>query len=276
MPPDPAIWTDSVAGAGVIWRHPRLEHGRFGAVHRFGELDSTNRVVSAAARAGVPDGLVVTADFQTAGRGRLGREWQAPAGTSLLVSVLLRPVVASVSVTDPISPTLFTMAASLAMAGAIDEVCGIETRIKWPNDLVVNGRKIAGVLAEAVGDSDGVHAVSVGIGVNVTPGALPAELVEIATSCEIEASRSIVRDDVLVAYLVGLDSRLSHVGSLLDEYRGRLSTLGRKVRVTLPGGDVVGIASGLDASGHLVLETSTGDVMTITAGDVVHLRAAID
>ncbi len=168
------------------------------------------------------------------------------------------------------------MAASLAMAGAIDEVCGIDTRIKWPNDLLVNGRKIAGVLAEAVGDRDGVHAVSVGIGVNVAPGAVPAELAQDATSCEIEASRSIVRDDLLVAYLVGLDGRLSDLGSLLDEYRGRLATLGRTVRVTLPSGDVVGIASGLDASGHLLLETSAGDVMTITAGDVIHLRAAID
>ena len=245
-------------------------------IRRLDETDSTNRVVLDLARAGEREGIVVVADHQTAGRGRLGRTWQAPPGASLLVTVLLRPALAVADV------HLVTIAAALAAADACGEVAGVRPALKWPNDLVVERdgatRKLAGLLAESTLAGGRIDAVGVGMGLNVQwPSDLPDDLAHIATALNHEAGHDVDRDAVLDAWLrrfADRYERLSQPGGvddLLDAYRAACVTLGRDVRAELPFEVVVGVATDLTREGHLVLDTSDGR-RVIAAGDVVHLR----
>jgi BirA family biotin operon repressor/biotin-[acetyl-CoA-carboxylase] ligase len=237
-------------------------------VERLDSVDSTNRYVLDAARAGAAEGLVVVADHQTAGRGRLGRAWEAPPGASLLVSVLLRPP------RPPDALHRCTIAVALAMADAVREVAGFAPDLKWPNDLLVAGRKVAGVLAEAdVAGPDDVRAVVVGVGVNVSWREFPPELTATATACNVVAGRDVDREDLLAAFLGRLGPRLDLDDDALHaEYRARLVTLGMHVRVELAAGPVRGTARDVDPSGALVLDLDGGGRLVVPAGDVVHLR----
>ena len=245
---------------------------RFGDVRWFPEIDSTNRWVLEQARAGAPEGLVAVADHQTAGRGRLGRTWAAPPGASLLASVLLRPHL------PPDSLHLVTAAVALAASDACRSGAGVEPGLKWPNDLLVGDRKLAGVLAEADLGSAGGPAVVVGIGINVNwPDPLPEELEAIATSLDRAAGRPVDREALLVDLLVGLERRyagLGHEGgraALASEYRARCSTIGRAVRVELADESFTGTACDVNDAGQLLVTTDVC-LRTVSAGDVVHLR----
>src|SRR5947207_2099632 len=188
-----APYVGGMSGAGAT----------FADVRRFAELDSTNRHALELARQGVPEGLVVVADHQTAGRGRLDRTWEAPPGSSLLVSVLLRPAL------EPELVHQVVMAAALGLADAVGEVAGFTPELKWPNDLVVGDRKLAGLLAEREPGSAAFRpAVIVGAGVNVNWPAFPPELAELATACNLEAGRAVDRDALLEEYLARLGHRL--------------------------------------------------------------------
>jgi BirA family transcriptional regulator, biotin operon repressor / biotin---[acetyl-CoA-carboxylase] ligase len=253
--------------------------GRFREIRRFPELDSTNRYLLDEARAGAAAGLVVVADYQTAGRGRLDRRWEAPAGTNLLASILLRPSLA------PGELHLCTVAMALAARSALAEVGGIEPQLKWPNDVMVGERKVAGILAEAI-----PGAVVVGIGVNVAwpppddePGAdqVPSELNE-ATSLWREARKPDpwIRPDpgsVLEVLLDELGPRIDDLADadglrrLASEYRGACGTLGREVAVSLEGETVRGRVVDITVEGQLLVDVGAC-IRTITAGDVVHLR----
>ncbi len=233
---------------------------RFTDVTWLAEEGSTNDEVAARARAGAPEGVVVVADGQTAGRGRRGRTWDAPAGSSLLVAVLLRPA----------APHLAVIACGLAAVDACHAtIAAAGVTLKWPNDLVVDGdRKLAGILAESVGP-DGVGVV-VGLGLNVDWGATP--LPPGATSLAAEAGGGALdRTDLLVAYLVALEGRCRQSpAALMAAYRAACSTIGRQVRVELPGGESFeGRADGVDDHGRLVV-----DGRSVAAGDVVHVRSA--
>ena len=217
-------------------------------VRWFDSLDSTNRYLLDEARRGAPEGLVAVADFQTAGRGRRGRGWVAPPGASLLVSVLLRPSLA------PEQTPLVSMACGVAMVDAVARVAGFTPGLKWPNDLVVRDRKLAGVLAER-----DVDAVVVGAGVNVEWREFPPELAETATACNLESGHTVDRRYVDLAGVVG-------------EYQQRLTTLGRRVRVERADGDLVGRAVGISDGGELRVEDDDGEVLEVHVGDVVHLR----
>jgi len=227
-------------------------------------LDSTNRHLLDAARAGAPDRLVVVADHQTAGRGRLGRRWEAPPGSSLLVSVLLRDPPGAA----PAPAMMPVMTAALALAHGVEATAGFAPALKWPNDLVVADRKLAGLLAERDGD-----AVVVGAGCNVNWAELPPELAETATACNLEAGRAVDRDALLAAYLHALADGLDAPGAVGRDYRARLATIGRRVRVERdPARDLVGEAVALDDDGALVVRADDGVRHTVAVGDVVHLR----
>lgn len=240
---------------------------------------STNSDAMDLARRGAAEGVVLVADHQSTGRGRLGRTWQAPAGSSLLVSVLLRPPAA---VADAV-----TTIAGLAMASAVDEVAGVETRLKWPNDLVVavgdTDRKLAGILAEAdwPDGSSGPVAVVVGIGVNVNwPEAVPTELSAILTACNHLVGHDVDRQSLLIAFLRRLDAGYGRLRRqpadrewLRADWRARSATLGRQVRVDLGDGDgMEGTAVDIDDAGRLVVDTIGGDRRVVAVGDVVHLH----
>jgi BirA family biotin operon repressor/biotin-[acetyl-CoA-carboxylase] ligase len=243
-------------------------------VSRLAETDSTNRVVLEEARGGAAEGLVVVADHQTAGRGRLGRTWQAPPGASLLVTVLLRPAL------PPAEVHLVTIAAGLAAVDACDAVADVVPSLKWPNDLVIERdgvtRKLAGLLSESLVAGGRVDALALGMGLNVQwPAELPDDLASIATALNHEAGHDIDRDALLDAWLSRLGQRYGSfdAASLLAEYRERCVTLGREVRAELANEAVTGVATDVDPGGHLLVTTPDGP-RTITAGDVVHLRPA--
>jgi len=240
---------------------PEASPPRFGDVRWLAETDSTNRFVLDAAREGASDGLVVVADVQHAGRGRLGRTWTAPPGASLLVSVLVRPGLA------PEARHLVVVAAAVAMAEAVEATTGVLAELKWPNDLLVGDRKLAGILAEAAGD-----VVVVGIGVNVDWPLVPPELDGIATACNLEGGRPTTREQLLDEFLGRYEARLDDLDGTRRAYRSRLGTIGRRVRVERADGNLVGTAVDIDEAGRLLVERD-GVVEAIAAGDVIHLRA---
>jgi BirA family transcriptional regulator, biotin operon repressor / biotin---[acetyl-CoA-carboxylase] ligase len=228
-------------------------------VEWFATLDSTNRRALDAARDGAPDGLVIVADEQTAGRGRLGRTWEAAPGSSLLVSVLLRRAGA---------PGRAVIAAGVALATAVEQVAGIPARLKWPNDLVVDDRKLAGLLAEAEGD-----ALVVGAGCNVNWESFPEELQASSTACNVEAGHLVDRDALLDAFLDRFGAVLGAGDQVVDDYRKRLVTTGRTVRVEPVRGEaLVGTAVAVADDGALVVRDDTGTEHTVVAADVHHLR----
>jgi BirA family biotin operon repressor/biotin-[acetyl-CoA-carboxylase] ligase len=239
---------------------PTAGAGRF-TVRRFTELDSTNRYALDEAAAGAPDGLVVVADHQTAGRGRLDRRWEAPPGSSLLVSVLFRPAPAG----DGAHAVV--MAVGLALADAVARVAGFAPALKWPNDVVVGGRKLAGILAE-----QGAASLVVGAGLNVQWEAFPPDLAATATACNLEAGRAVDRDQLLTAFLDGLAARRDAPDRVPGEYRTRLATLGRRVRAVTATRELEGTAVDVRDSGALVVRDDVGTDHEITTADVVHLR----
>jgi BirA family biotin operon repressor/biotin-[acetyl-CoA-carboxylase] ligase len=232
-------------------------------VHWFERIDSTNRYALEQATLGASEGLVAVADEQTAGRGRLGRDWIAPPGASLLVSVLLRPHL------PPERMHLVTLAAALAAVEAVDDLAGVRATVKWPNDVVVDDRKLAGILAEATGG-----AVVVGMGLNVHWDAFPPELEETATALNHRSVRGEALDApaVLTAWLLALEARLSALDRVVADTTTCSATLGRRVRVELPNESLTGVAHALTDEGYLVLRQDDGVERVVTSGDVVHLR----
>jgi len=239
-------------------------------VRRFGEIDSTNTYLHDEARRGAPEGTVAVADHQTAGRGRLDRRWEAPAGSALLMSVLFRPDI------DPAELHLCTAALALAAAEACREVSGVWPVLKWPNDLLVGEAKLGGVLAESEFSGGAVSWVVIGIGINVAwpgpPGVGGTCLDDLA-----EGAPPVDKEILLRALLSELSPRRALLDSaegrraLADEQRRRCNTLGQQVRIELATGAVFGLAIRIDDAGHLVVQTSAGS-RTLTAGDAVHLR----
>jgi BirA family biotin operon repressor/biotin-[acetyl-CoA-carboxylase] ligase len=239
-------------------------------IHRLGEVDSTNTYVRDRARHGDPAGLVAVADHQTAGRGRLDRRWESPPGANLLASVLLRPDI------DGRDVHLCAGAVALAGADACREVAGVEPVLKWPNDLLLEGAKLAGVLAEAEFAGSSLTAVVVGIGINVAWPGPP----EAGGTCldDVGGKAQPLDRQVLLDHLLGaLEPRCAlledSIGrqALADEVRRRCGTLGRQVRVTLAGEEFTGRAGAIDDAGRLVVDTAAGP-RPVSAGDVVHLR----
>jgi BirA family transcriptional regulator, biotin operon repressor / biotin---[acetyl-CoA-carboxylase] ligase len=259
----------------------------FPEVQHFHEIDSTNRYLVDVARRQPLHGLVAVADHQSAGRGRLGRSWQAPPKANLLVSVLLVPDL------RPDQLHLCSVAAALASADACRRAASLDPDLKWPNDLLVGDRKLAGILAEstpAQGVGDGLqsygHVVVVGIGLNVrwppaddspAAGEVPGELRHSATSIGRETGRELEPARLLPTLLTELDRRISELVDvdgrqrLAAEYRRRCGTLGREVRVLLADQEIRGVALDLTPEGHLVVDCGAC-FTTVSAGDVVHLH----
>lgn len=248
-------------------RRARSGEPRGWEIRRFSSIDSTNRYLLDEARAGAPDGLVAVADHQRAGRGRLGRTWEAAPGSALLVSVLLRPAIA------PERLGRVTMAAGLALADAVEAAAGVAAGLKWPNDLVVDDRKLAGLLAEADLGGGDVRAVVVGAGCNLAVGAYPPELAAVATSVEGEAGRPADRDALLAGFLDALARHLADLDGVVAAYRSRSATLGRRVQVDLGAGRMLsGTAIDVTGSGALIVRDDGDADHTVSVGDVVHLR----
>jgi BirA family biotin operon repressor/biotin-[acetyl-CoA-carboxylase] ligase len=236
------------------------------------ETGSTNDDLVAAAAAGEPAGAVLVADHQHAGRGRVGRRWEAPAGSALLMSVLVRP-----GSEAAVHPHGATQAMALATRQACRNLAGFTPALKWPNDLLVGDRKLAGILAEARAHAGRIEAVVIGVGLNITwPPEPPPRELAYAISMEGAGGRAVDRDSLLQCLLdhlgLELDRWRDDADALTATYRAALGTLGRRVRVERPGETLNGVAVDVDEQGRLLVDTVDGR-RSVDAGDVIHLRS---
>jgi len=257
----------------------RFKAGVIGAeILVFEETASTNDVVDHLGKSGAREGLVVFAESQTKGRGRLGRAWASPRRKGLWFSVLLRPKLASSAASR------LTVAASVAVARTIRQRCGVNARIKWPNDVMVNGRKLAGILVEtksgaAPRSSGPVDYLILGIGIDVNCVAadFPPAVAEIATSIRIETGRDQDRLALAADLLKALDESyqmaLTDFEAVADEWARLCSTLGGQIAVTLGRRRVEGFAQALDADGALLLRKDNGQIERILGGELAVERA---
>jgi BirA family biotin operon repressor/biotin-[acetyl-CoA-carboxylase] ligase len=238
--------------------------GIFGRrVHWLETASSTNDIAARLAESGAEPGTLVAAEAQTSGRGRMGRSWFSPPGAGLYVSVVLRP--------DP--PPLLTLAAGVALADGIQASTGLQAEIKWPNDLLVGKRKLAGILAEAAAQGGRLEFVILGFGVNLRPAAYPPELADRATSIEAELNRPADRAMILAEILSALASRCTDLqqgrfDAILSAWRTRAPSLrGAVVEWDTPGGPERGRAEDIDAAGALLVRVD-GRTVRLFAGEV--------
>ena len=240
-----------------------------GPVHHFDEVASTNDLAKELAAQGAPEGTLVVAEAQTGGRGRLGRQWDSPPGTGLYVSLLLRP---------PLPPTempQITLTTAVAVARALKRVTGVAPGIKWPNDLLLDDRKLGGILTEMETESEQIRYLVVGLGLNVGNPAFPEEL----------AARPLLwpwawggptknsRLEILKAWLEEFEDLYERFlarefGGILEEWRSLAVTLGRRVTVRQGPRAIHGLAVDVAPDGALLLETDSGEVVRVTSGEI--------
>ena len=235
----------------------------------FEQTASTNDVVEKLARDGVREGVVVFAESQTGGRGRLGRKWISPARKGLWFSVLLRPDL------RPQEATQLTVASAVALRRAIAAETGLHPEIKWPNDVWIAGKKVAGILTEMSAEPDRIRHIVLGIGVdvNLNAGEFPTDLRKLATSLKIEAGRALSRADLAVAILRELDTDYARicggeVARVSDEWQAHCQTIGRNVTIRIGDRAIRGRAEALDDDGALLLRTEHGHLEHFMGGDV--------
>lgn len=232
------------------------------------EVDSTNNMARTLAEQGAPEGTLVVTANQTAGKGRRGRSWTAPRGSSIAMSILLRPEFA------PERASMLTLVAAMAVARGIREVTGIAAGIKWPNDIVADGRKLCGILTEMSTEIECIRYVVIGIGINVSIREFPEELRSTATSLELCTGAPVKRallidacmrafEDCYEKFLKTLDLTL-----LQEEYNQELVNVEREVRVLTPAGDYSGISHGVNREGELIVELADGEIRNVVSGEV--------
>ena len=234
----------------------------------FEETTSTNDVIEKLARDGVKEGVVVFAESQTKGRGRLGRKWMSPTHQGLWFSVLLRPKL------SPQETTQLTVASATALRRAIKKVTGLAADIKWPNDLLIGGKKVVGILTEMSAEVDCVRHVILGIGVDVNQADFPPELRALATSLKIAGGgENICRAELATEILRELDADYARIGAgkfsqLADEWETACATIGKKVSVQMGSRLIRGCAEALDDDGALLVRTEHGHLERVIGGDV--------
>lgn len=231
-------------------------------------LDSTNNEVRRLAEQNAAEGTLVVAREQSAGKGRRGRSWVSPEGDGVWMSFLLRPEF------PPECASMITLIAAMAVADGIREITGLETGIKWPNDIVAEGKKICGILTEMSSDMDSIHYVIVGIGINVGITEFPEELRLTASSLELLTGQKVNQARLINAVLKGWEKyypvfleRLDLSG-LQSEYNRMLVNQDREVRVLAPKGDYEGISRGITETGELLVELPDGELRRVMSGEV--------
>jgi BirA family biotin operon repressor/biotin-[acetyl-CoA-carboxylase] ligase len=245
------------------------------------QVGSTNDLAKAYAGEGAAEGLLLIADEQSAGRGRMGRHWWSPSGSALLTALLFRPAL------PPEKAQQLTMLCALAAADAVNKLTALPADLKWPNDLLIAGRKLAGLLTTSAIVGDSLEHVIVGMGLNVnTDWTNAPPLITPATSLRQELGRPVDRLALLVAYLDGVARRYAQLAqqSPYDEWASRLVTLGQFVtaRHTAPASPwegnqtISGLAQGVDASGALLLRTAQGTIQRLFAADVSLSKQSLD
>ena len=234
-------------------------------IHYFQEIGSTMDAARELARKGAEEGTIVIAEVQTHGRGRLGREWLSPEG-GIYLTVILRPRI------SPVYASRMNLMASVSVATTIRNLLGLNAELKWPNDVLIKGRKVCGILAEMNAEMDAVNFINVGIGINVNT-AIP-QFEDTATSLKNALGRRISRKELLTVLLGEIEQWQSRLmkDDLLEEWRKLSATLNRDVRIVAPGDVIVGRAIDIDTTGALIIKQSNGSLRKAMAGDCIHFR----
>jgi BirA family transcriptional regulator, biotin operon repressor / biotin---[acetyl-CoA-carboxylase] ligase len=238
-------------------------------IHSFETLSSTMDEAFKLGMEGEPEGTIVCAESQTKGRGRLGRVWVSPKGKGIYCSIILRPKL------PPTQMPQVTLMTAVALAEAIEQKTGLKPSIKWPNDLLIGSKKLAGILTELRAEVDQVKFVVVGIGLNIN--ASTSQLLDTATSLKLEANTAFDRVELFQAILVSLERWYGKIlkgkfDEVLNYCRKHSATLNKKVRVSDPSGDIQGMAIEIDADGALLIRQDNGKIIKKTAGDVIPIR----
>lgn len=235
----------------------------------FREIDSTNNRAKSLAAEGAPEGTVVVADMQTAGRGRRGRNWFSPASQGLYVSVILKPSLPLREISR------ISLVAAVAVAETLREEFGLDALIKWPNDILIDHKKIAGILSEAVIDTVGLEYMVVGIGLNINQdlSQFPADLRMPATSLRVENSQAVARVRILQSLLLSLEHQYLRLlagdfESILVRARALSMVLGQQVRLETAEGFVVGKAVDINSDGYLMVVNPDGSVQAVMSGEI--------
>jgi BirA family biotin operon repressor/biotin-[acetyl-CoA-carboxylase] ligase len=235
-------------------------------------IDSTNTRALRLAEKGAPHGTLVLAEEQTAGRGRFGRTWYSERASGIYCSLILRPPL------PPAAAPILTLMAGLAAYSAISGVARMPVDIRWPNDLLLNGKKVCGILTEMSAELDRIHAVVLGVGINVNHRDMPAELKSSATSLRVEGRKRYSRAQILVTLLQELEG---HYRVLLEEGGAAIINAwsaassfakGKRVRVLTGSGEFVGTTDGLEPSGALRVRRDDGSIEPLVAGEVVEVK----
>ncbi len=237
-------------------------------IYYYEETLSTNLDCKTLAQNDALEGTVVIADYQTKGRGRRGRDWESPKGTSISFSILLRPRL------NPDKASMLTLLQAMAVVKAIKEVCNLDAKIKWPNDVVVNDKKVCGILTEMHMETDSVFCVIVGTGINVNQECISEELKQKATSLRIERGNEISRADILERVLYWFEYyydsflKIGDLSTLQTTYNDMLVSMNREVKVLDPMGSFQGIAKGINEKGELIVQLKNGSLQYVYAGEV--------
>lgn len=231
-------------------------------------LDSTNLRAKLDAEKGAPQGALVVADMQTAGRGRRGRSWSSPAGANAYFTLILKPDF------EPDKASMLTLVMAMAVAEGIRETCGLEACIKWPNDIVINGKKVCGMLTELSVQQEYIQHVVIGAGVNVGAQKFSPEIADTAACLEEECGRKVPRAELIVHIMRAFEKYYEKFMETLDfsvlkeAYDSLLVNRGGEVRVLDPKGEYAGISRGINSAGELLVELPDGSERAVYAGEV--------
>lgn len=234
----------------------------------FPKTDSTNLRAKAAGEAGSPHGTLFVADQQTAGRGRRGRGWESPDGENVYMTLLLRPQI------SPDKASMLTLVMALSAAEGLWQACQAQVEIKWPNDLVINGKKICGILTEMNAEVDYIHYVVIGIGINANQTEFPEEIKDTAASLKSETGAQVFRAEMIARILERFEQnyevfeKTEDLSGLQEAYNQRLVNRDRDVTVLDPAGAYHAHALGINEQGELMVKTQEGEIKNIFAGEV--------
>lgn len=236
----------------------------------YDSIDSTNNQAKRLAEGDFKDGTVVIAEEQTSGRGRCGKDWISPKGKGIWMSIILKPHI------SPSDAAKITILAACAVCEGIEAVCNIETKIKWPNDIIVNGKKICGILTELGAEMDSVNYLVVGIGINARAEAadFPEEIKETATSIRLETGQVIPRKQIAAQVLNAFDRLYKNfavdgsIQNIIEIYKSKSAVLGKEIRVISKSGESMGKACDITEEGHLVICRPDGSKTEVISGEV--------
>ena len=239
-----------------------------GDIYFYDEIGSTNDECKKLAEEGAKHGTLVVAEKQTKGKGRRGRSWESPKGTGIWMTLLLRPDI------EPYNSSGLTLVTAMAINKAVQEITGLDAKIKWPNDIVVNGKKVTGILTEMSAQLEMINYIVIGIGINVNTEEFSQDIAKTASSLKIESGKTIKRSSIIALFGKYFEQyyakyiKTQDMSLLIDEYNKELINVDRQIKVLSKENSYTGIAKGINRHGELIVETENKELKNVVAGEV--------